>query len=279
MNNSIYGMIGYTILVNDNKRVLVIADMHDKLNPCTDDYVTVGKWLLSKFNTSDILLEEVERNNNELQELWTSSTHTQELKNLYLNNLNIIIPIDIRHLFIPYSWELFNINEKSHDIKMYEYLEFINSFFTLKNKYLQTKLDYFNQCVLKNTNLGTYYLEIKNKYIQFINKNKDNLRIPMNNLNRQLIFEELNDILNNILEWYAISKIIYSNKSSIIIHTGLAHSEEIINILIKHFNFTIKHIEGINKLTEINEINEINMKSCFRLPTSMQSQFGGYYNE
>lgn len=275
--NKIYGMVGYTILTHYNKKVLVIADMHDVMKPCPEKYVTIGNWMKEKFNTSDILLEEIERSeDNIIKELWASSDHTQELKNLYLENKDTIIPIDIRHNFIYYSWRLFNPNEKTHCIKMYEYLELINSFFTLQNKNLKEKLEYYKPCVLKNTILGNYYLQIKNKYKQFINNNINNLKKNMGDLNRDNIFEEFDDILDNILEWYTIYNTIYSKKNSIIVHTGLAHSEQIVNILKNLFHFNVYHEEGTNRLIDINENN---IKSCFRLPTSMHSQFGGYYNE
>lgn len=270
--NSIYGMIGYTILVNNNKKVLIMADRHDDLPKCPDSYESVAKWMKSKFNSSDILLEEVERSNSELGELWSSSEHTQELKNLYLDNSEIIVPIDIRNDFIPYSWEVYTINEPSHNIKMYEFLGLINNFFMLKNNKLN-QLDYYNSYKLKNTPLGQYYLQIKKRYTNFVYKNIKNLRKYMGQINRSLIFEEFNDILHDILEWYAVSKIINSEKESIIIHTGLAHSDKIMNILVELFGFKIHHQEGTN---EMNNINETNMKSCFKLPSSMHAQFGGF---
>ena len=99
MDTNIHGLIGYTILINKklNKQVLVMADRHDELKECEEQSIKIAEWLKTKFHTSNILLEEVERNGNELQELWDSSSHTQDLKNLYLNNIDIVVPIDIRN--------------------------------------------------------------------------------------------------------------------------------------------------------------------------------------
>jgi hypothetical protein len=273
MNKNIFGLIGYTVLDNGSKKVLVMADRHDELPPCDYDYHNIADWLKDKFYTSDILLEEVERDDNELQELWATSPHTQDLKNLYLNNTDIVVPIDIRNDYIPFSWELFDKDNNDHDINVIDYLQHINSFFTLGNKKL-TKLAYYNIKSLKNTSLGNYYLIIKKQYKMYIHSIRKYLYIKLKNIDRNIIFNKFNNILNSILEWYAISKIIYSKKKSIIIHTGLAHSEVIVKNLIEIFNYNILHEDGINNMSVIETKN---LKSCFRLPISMHNQFGGYY--
>lgn len=277
MNTRVFGFIGYSILSDTNKLVLVMADKHDSLPPCNYDYDNISSWLETKFNKSDILLEEVERTNNKLQELWSSSQHTQDLKNLYLNNVKIIIPIDIRNNYIPFSWETFDINEIGNNIFLYQYLISVNTFFSMQDHKLAQKFKYYNTTILKNTPLGNYFLLLKKEYGNFINKYNIYLYKNISEIINKYyyILEEFNNILHSILEWYSIARTIYSNKQTIIIHTGLAHSEKIIYYLQKLFEFHIIDSQGINR---IEELNNNNITSCFLLPSDINYQFGGYRN-
>ena len=111
----VYGAIGFTLLTNNNNNnnVIIFSDMHDKLEKCKE-YINISDWLKNKINTSKILLEEVDRNNNEFFELWKSSEHTQNLKNLYLNNINNIKAIDIRPIMIPFNWEILELENNNN---------------------------------------------------------------------------------------------------------------------------------------------------------------------
>jgi hypothetical protein len=150
MRKNIFGLIGYTVLKCNDKLVLIMADRHDNLPPCNVDYNKVSDWLKSKFDVADILLEEVKRTNNtELGELWATSEHTQELKELYLDNVNVVIPIDIRNSYIPYSWELYDKNEQGHNIFFYQYLSYINKFFSLKDDKLRKQISLYDINYLK----------------------------------------------------------------------------------------------------------------------------------
>lgn len=271
MTEQIFGLIGYTILEKNNKKVLVMADRHDALPPCNYDYVSVAEWMKTKFNTSNILLEEVERSpEHTLRELWDTSIHTQELKNLYLNNTNIVIPIDIRNNYIPYSWEIFNKDDKDHDITVGQYLENMNTFFTLKCNKLRKQIKIYNSSSLRKTALGRYYLMIKKEYRKFIDTNKNYLTQKMKDVNRHKIFNTFNDILHGILEWYSIAIIINSNKNSII-HTGLAHSEKIVKYLQELFGYKVIDSQGTNTMDQLNQSG----LSCFALPSDLNKQFGG----
>ena len=79
----LYGTIGYTIFENNitRKKVIIFADKHDDLESCPNN-IDMAVWFKTKFPTSKILLEEVPRNNVELEELWPTAKHTQSLKNL-----------------------------------------------------------------------------------------------------------------------------------------------------------------------------------------------------
>ena len=64
---NISGSIGYTLLQNGNKKILILADMHSELPYCKNG-IFVSNWMKSKYK-SKILLEEVPRENNKLIEL------------------------------------------------------------------------------------------------------------------------------------------------------------------------------------------------------------------
>ena len=67
-NLNLSGSIGYTLLNNNNKKVLILADMHSELPYCQNG-IFVSDWMKSK-NKSKILLEEVPRTGSQLKELW-----------------------------------------------------------------------------------------------------------------------------------------------------------------------------------------------------------------
>ena len=84
---NLYGSIGYSLLKNQGNelpgKILVLADMHSQLSYCNSDYKKISDWLFSKINNSNILLEEVPRDNVELKGLFDESDHTKDLKNLF----------------------------------------------------------------------------------------------------------------------------------------------------------------------------------------------------
>ena len=77
-----------------------------------------------------ILLEEVNRNQVKLLELWPNSDHIQNLKNLYLNNRTKIIPVDIRPFLYGFHWDIID-EDKYKDygnILLRDYLSNLNFF-------------------------------------------------------------------------------------------------------------------------------------------------------
>jgi hypothetical protein len=276
MRKNIFGLIGYTVLKANDKLVLVMADRHDNLPPCNVDYNKVSDWLKSKFNVADVLLEEVKRSKDvELGELWATSEHTQELKDLYLDNTNIVIPIDIRNNYIPYSWELFDKNEMGHNIMFYQYLSSINRFFSLNDSRLRKQIPFYDIGYLKTNLLGIYFLLIKYNYKDYVKKYTKYLYEKMDDIiDNKKMFLEFNDILHSILEWYSIAMIINSHKNKVIIHTGLAHSEKIVYYLQRIFNYKIIDEQGSTQVIDLNKP----VASCFLLPSDISKQFGGFYN-
>ena len=276
---TIYGTIGYTILENPNtkKKNIILADMHDSLPSCTDK-INISDWFKSKFNSSQILLEEVPRENFVLHELWTQSEHTQALKNLFLKNTKIIKAVDIRPFLIPFSWELINDNKEEYQkFILNEYLLKIDSFFCMKEPYLLENLLNYKIDKLENTKLGNHYLIIKTNYYKLLNKCKDYLKEPITKLYLENInlLEKINDLLNEIMEWYICACIELYNHRTIIIHIGLAHSEKVIDWLINHYNNKVIKKQGINTLDET--INSP-LNGCIHLPLDLEQQFGGFTN-
>jgi hypothetical protein len=271
---NIYGTIGYTILKNikNNNNIIVFADMHNSLPACTNQ-TNISEWFKSKFKTSEILLEEVPRDNFILEELWGSSLHTQQLKNLFLKNSKKINAVDIRPYMIPFSWE---VVDDENNMSLKKYLEGIDYFFCLKDLYLQKNLPNYNIKYLKNTKIGTHYLQIKNNYILYLEENKQFLNITIKEIYNTNIscLHNINNILDNIMEWYICAKINIYNKRPIILHAGLAHSEKVIDLLCTQYKYKIFSKQGINKLDET-LFN--NISGCISLSKNDDLLFGGQF--
>jgi hypothetical protein len=273
---NIYGTIGYSLLENsDNKnKIIIMADNHDYLNNCNLS-VSIDEWFKSKFNSSKIFLEEVPREDFELEELWPNSPHTQSLKELYLSFPKIINGVDIRPFLTHFSWELFDLENNIKDMTLKEYLSKIDEFFKCENKYIIEKIPFYNKYKLKNTKLGKHFLIIKNKFGNYLLNNKNLLEQTVKNIHTNDIDVLLhyNNILDEIMEWF-ICALIYTNIDfSIILHTGLSHSEKVVDWLLNHYNYKLIKKEGTNKLNEMKS----KLDGCIRLPTDIDYQFGGFY--
>jgi hypothetical protein len=271
---NIYGTIGYTVLKNisTNNKIIILADMHDRLPFCTNQ-TNITDWFKSKFSSSKILLEEVPRDGFDLQELWTNAPHTQELKKLFINNPEIIHAVDIRPYLIPFSWEL--INEMSQDnfiLKLY--LSNIDDFFCLKSKYFINKLPNYNSDSIKHTLLGKHFMFIKKNYGNFLTANTQYLNQTIKQIyqSNPYVLYLVNQILDEIMEWYICANIYFNENKPIILHTGLAHSEKIIRWLLVKYNYIIVSRQGINSMEETSN----HMSGCIQLPTDIDKQFGGF---
>jgi hypothetical protein len=118
----IYGTVGITLLSKGVHNVIVMADNHDTLPECQNK-INVAEWFGKKMGTSKILLEEVPRQGNKLVELWKESPHTQQLKDLYLENPDTIPGMDIRPFVIPFSFEVLNeIDESNKEYPSYTHV-------------------------------------------------------------------------------------------------------------------------------------------------------------
>ena len=275
MQKNINGSIGYTLLVNKDIKILVLADMHSKLPYCDKDGIFISDWFKNKFK-SKILLEEVPRTGTELKELWPSSPHTQKLKEVYLQNSKIIQGVDIRPFLIPFSWEL-SFDKNSPNIILKEYLTFINIFCNLKLPYFINELkNIYTKEYLSNNSLGFHYLKIKNYIKKYVKENKKYLNEKIKNLadNNSSILENINEIISYIMEWYIIAKIYQSidnGNKKIIIHAGLAHTTNIIDLLKNIYKYNIISEKGLTDLSDYDKLTN----GCLHLPIDIDKQFGG----
>lgn len=272
---NIFGSIGYTLLQNTHN-ILIFADKHDDIPDCKNK-INMAEWFKTKFNSSIILLEEVPRKDTKLKPLWELSIHTKELKDIYLNNPSIIKPVDIRNLLIPFSWETVQ-NTPDYNISISVYLKDIDKFLCMKNEYLINNMPLYNVDKLIFTNLGKHFLDIKDEFNQIL-KNLIKLNIHKQNIiyfvnNHIDILINISDLLSKIMEWYVCSFIHLYNNKPLIIHVGLAHSEEIINNLVDIYSYKIIETQGINKL---NEIDNVNLTGCVQISENINNQFGGYF--
>jgi len=285
MDINIYGSIGYTFLSYNNHYILLLADMHSQLKYCKD-FKKISLWFKSKFNTSNILLEEVPRNESiQLKGIFEESDHTKELKEFYLNNKDIVIAIDIRPYLLPFSWEVNN----DKDIKLSEYLNLIDCFFqfkkekvswtALKNKLKSYRLSKSSECDIvkllsnKKNKINIHFSVIKCIYKKFKDKYRDELNKSLIDIieNNRNILEEVNYHLDNIMEFYAVLKMfsLKNDNKNIIIHTGLVHSEKILNWLTNVYDYNINYSYGVNNIDKINEIDS----GCLVLPKNIDNKF------
>lgn len=275
---NLYGTIGFTILKNNKtgKKIIIFADKHDSLPSCLNK-TDISTWIKTKIDSSKILLEEVPRNTVNLQELWLGATHTQGLKKIYLENPQQINGLDIRPLLIPFSWELISDNEIQYDITIIKYIERINNFFCVKDDYVQLHVKNYQVEKLKRTKLGKHFLAIKKIFLKILEKNSQFLKFKIKTVKiiKIELLEEINDILDQIMEWNICANIYQHMTKSIILHAGLAHSEKIVSLLIDYYNYSFLMEQGINKLSLVTNKN---ISGCVQLPTDMEMQFGGYAN-
>jgi hypothetical protein len=278
----ISGSIGYIHLKNDNNHILLLSDNHSSTNYCKiDNSQFISKWLLTKNSkeNSKVLLEEVPRKeDSKLLELWPSKQHTQELKDLYLNqkiNNKQIEGIDIRSLLIPFNLEYI---EEKENINIIDYLELLDSFFELKHEYFIENIEnVYTDIDINNEQLKYHFYKIKNCYYNLKKQyDKKNINEEFKN--------KLDELLSSIMEWYTIAKIFYNNKLGInkfIIHAGLFHTTNLNKILIDSYGYKEINSDGIIDIKKIKDdvdINEIkdDDNNCLKIPSCVNNQFGGY---
>ncbi len=273
------GSVGYTLLEKPNKKVLILADIHDGVSYCEKDSVMIDNWLSSKTNENvDVLLEEVLREEFKLGDLWPSSLHTSRLKELNKSNKKII-PIDIRPLLIQFSWEIL-LNEPQNKIgkmTLDGYLIGLDHVFNLRSsplmkQYIAPQLKQLHETSDKKTIniLLTHFYEMKKIYFEYRNKNKKNLdKSIIEILNKDKdILENINDMTSMLMEWYVLL-LIFNSKRNSIMHLGLAHSNRVLDFLIETHEFNILNSSGINTISEIIDKSKKQPKACLLIPSDI----------
>ena len=253
----VYGAIGYVIMYLGDKQVIVFSDMHNKL-PFCKEYIHITEWIQYKLKTHRFLLEEIERGDKELVELWPNSVHTQKLKNFYLNNTSNVIAIDVRPFLVIFSWELlYKGPVESHDrINLQSYLSYIQLFYSFRHSFFSKKIYIYNIISIAGTPAAQHLKFIYNSYRIFKKKYKHMMHKTISYIfyNYIQILKDFNNLIDDIMEWYTCV-VIYLYNSNDIIHTGLAHSETIIYLLQKFYNFVITKKYGIFNIKDSNSLS------------------------
>jgi hypothetical protein len=276
---TIYGAIGYTLLKNDKETpnyILIFSDDHSKLKKC-NNYQKISEWFKLKSKHTNILLEEVPKEHRlKVQNIFIDSEHTNDLMNLYLNNSNIIHPVDIRHSLLPFSWILMMIvKPEMKKITFKVYIKEIINFYILENNKIKKMLgEVYTEEYLDSSLLGKHFNLIKNIFINYIEKNlnyMDKMMIDIYNNNKDLLVK-LEEHTDHIMEFYIMCKIylLKNNKKNIIVHTGLFHSFKLVHLLDKLYNYDIIDQQGINDLKNLND--DI-AEGCLKLSKEIKDNF------
>ena len=265
----ISGSIGITILKNEDKIIVLLADDHSNSSYCNNDlnHQSIKEYLehhLEKGN--QVLLEEVPRDGFELQELWPESPHTQSLKNFFLDD-DQVTGIDIRPYLIPFSFDTLDTNKKFQQIKMKNYIKKLDDFFNLRGKYYEKV---FKSCVdnviLKNSGLGKNLKFLLEKFKKIKNKVELEDKIIKNYYeNDSQLIEDISKLCDEIMEFSTLLRS-FSSRNKSIIHAGLFHSYNMLEWLKKEYGFEVIYQDGIN---DYNKIASENYNSCIKLPNEL----------
>ncbi len=266
LSTNIIGAIGYSILNKKQIKIMVIADMHKLSEKCGD--IFISEWL-KRQHAIKLLLEEVPVTDTKLKELWSDAPHTKKLRELYLNNLDKIVGLDIRGELLDFSWELLE-EMKFENIKLVDYLKYLELFFSFRHPFLKQNLPniYKKDIINNETLIGQHFDKLQKQYYDFKIKNKEYLNKFVQDIynSNKDILEQINLILNSIMEFYTIMQIyncaLLGNKK-IIIHKGLFHTSNLKAWLTDLYKFDLLDDNG---LTEFDKIDKIKHTGCLKMP-------------
>lgn len=256
---NISGIVSFTLLKNTkcNKLILLLGDIHDGVEYCQKEHIFIDELLdnFVKNKQFSVLLEEVPRENLQLVELWPNAEHTQRLKEWYLRNQKVVIPIDIRPFLVPFSYQkksLGLLSKEEENLKMSEYLVTIDSLFELNGRPLNKSVIFFKNIIEylnKKSERGilSMYKILREKYRKLKEGiNMDDTFIETFEKNKTF-FKELDDMKINIMDWYTTLLLLSNNNS--VVHFGLAHYLNVREILLNNFGFIIiqEHFNKLNK--------------------------------
>lgn len=249
---------------NFEKKIIIFSDNHNNSNYCKEnfdnDINNIKKYMQKKKFTSQILLEEVYRNDNtELKELWPNNKHTQELKNFYLMNKNDVIPIDIRQYLYTFSWELMDESDNYKNILIKDYLKNFIDFFNYKNV-IPDLSEKMKKLIVKKTGILNYFKKVKIEFLEILkNINLNDTLINHKNKFGIKHLQNIDEIANKIMDWYTIVNLFLTREKTII-HAGLHHTQNITKILKNDFNFIEYYSNGLTDYSNYND-----EKSCIFL--------------
>lgn len=269
----IYGTIGYSILNNSsifpNNEIILLADSHDeKYKKCDPDNIyntdiQINDFLESLLNKNHILMIEEIPNTKDLVPLFPESTHVKNIRNFYIKNQHNknLIPIDIRFEFIDNYEEGYYDDQilSNYIYKIYKFFVFEHDFFFGLNLYSKN----IDMSILKD-----YYIKLLTDFNLFVKKNKLYMYDKIKNIpNKDILIDNINDILSDIMELYVIMKlfeIFITNEKpnkKIIIYTGLYHTDNIKQTLLKYYKFTEIKKDGITEMKDKHKY----MRDCINI--------------
>jgi hypothetical protein len=265
--SKIIGALGYTILKKNQIKIMIISDMHNVNEKCGDTYIS--DWLKKQQNIK-LLLEEIpisEKIDSKFKELFPSAPHTKKLRELYENNFDKIVGLDIRGELIPFSWELLDEINPNEQLTLEEYLSELNIFFKLSHPFFIKKINkIYKQSIIidKRSNIGTHFKMCKNKFNKFNKDYKDFLQTNIRNIfdkNKELL-QEINQILCDCMELYICMELYNQGLKGtrrFIIHAGLSHTSNLKKLLTDIYKFKILDNGG---LTNFDDIESVSHNGC-----------------
>jgi hypothetical protein len=250
--NYLSGTTGYTIFEKGNKQILLLADIHDGVNYCTQNqsHTNISTFLNKHSSSYQIVLEEATNDPSlALDDLWPNAFHTRNLKLLKEKN-DKIIPTDIRPYLIPFSWQILESNIKYKKLPIKIYLTSINEFFQERGYvYEQFILPYYEFLDSKNKKIIlTLFKYIKNEFLFLKKYNNYSGKLLENIIQKDIEYLNYIDYINSLIMEYYILLLILSDKRMTIIHTGLAHSSRLKKFLTNDFHFKIIEDRGMTKI-------------------------------
>lgn len=272
------GSIGITILSKQfstgQKIIIILSDSHSHTNYCSfvnKDNKSIGEFFDSIKN-KQLLIEEIPKTNKQIliNEMWTDVPHVKEVRKYFLENSKSAEAIDIRFDFVPFTIELANTDEQFKRYLLKDYLSEINLFFNGKGSIYEKYFKNFFENDLQIFNInGDKSNDIKKNIVKYF-KNMKKFYESFQKLNDSTLGELDNTILyyieiliNRIMEFYVTLKLLSTLDTSII-HMGLYHTSNIIDILLKHHKFYIVYQNGINKFPPL--VDDNNIISCIKIP-------------
>jgi hypothetical protein len=278
MADEISGAVGYTLLKHPDieESILLFSDIHADVTYCENPNSREIHTLLDQFTKKGItvFLEEALREINiQLEPLWSTAYHTEALRLLNLTN-HKIRPIDIRPLLIPFSWELCQSrNNQNCLMTLREYLEEIEKFFKFESisciiKYILPEIRQSLGYARTREILVIHFYLLKEIFEKYLYANQQYWDYTIKQLldeNKTDILEKVNMILSMIMEWYIIL-LINNCQSHMIIHIGLAHSTNVLELLTSIYKYKVTKQTGINKMTDLQNVTTPQVSACIRVP-------------